>query len=527
MEELKKIGPDSVGTLSVDQGGFGNNMWQGTSRREVERLLPKLPVGSKSKTMRNLMRRLLLSSAKAPEGEPLNPNSRDLIGTRVKLLVSMGDIPAAMELIKKVPTAAHSQRLLRSEVDSLFMRNDNARVCSLVASQIRDLDTAYWQKAFIFCQSLAGEIDKASLGASLLRETGDNDQVFHGLLNQISGLEKYHIASLIDPDPLYFAMVRAAKAELPADVTSSNNPAILRTIATSPNARPELRLDAAERAEAMGALNTQVLRQLYAGVAFSENALEHPLTKADSERSPLGRALLYRKALLEGVPAATAEVLSKAFKLARESQRYQSMARVYLPILKGIAPNRDFVWFIPEAIRALLAAGDLQSATPWFAMLSSSSAINEEAARIQIEIRPLARLAGALEGDDWQPNMLADWWVGVSGRDEEDSDAISELARNRAILIYSLLDGLGDKVPNVQWEALMNGPLHVPTVMPQPALWRSLESAASNSRVGETVLLSLLALGHTGPVNANPIVLRKVLISIINIGLEKEHPVIL
>ncbi len=68
----------------------------------------------------------------------------------------------------------------------------------------------------------------------------------------------------------------------------------------------------------------------------------------------------------------------------------------------------------------------------------------------------------------------------------------------------------------------MDGPLHNPAVMPQPSIWRSLELAASNVRVGETILLSLLAIGHTGPLEANPIVLHKVLISLRKIGLEKE-----
>ena len=58
--------------------------------------------------------------------------------------------------------------------------------------------------------------------------------------------------------------------------------------------------------------------------------------------------------------------------------------------------------------------------------------------------------------------------------------------------------------------------------MPQPAIWRALENAASGLRVGETVLLSLLAIGQAGPVQANPTVLRRVLISLRKIGMEKE-----
>ena len=58
--------------------------------------------------------------------------------------------------------------------------------------------------------------------------------------------------------------------------------------------------------------------------------------------------------------------------------------------------------------------------------------------------------------------------------------------------------------------------------MPQPALWRSLDIATQNIRVGETILLSLLVLGESGPAQANPTVLHKVIKSLRTIGLEEE-----
>jgi len=280
VEELKKIDSDSVGTLTEDEGGFGINMWEGTSRNLVEKLLPKLPVNSSSRTMRSLMRRLLLSTAKAPVNanplenqlastqldqtpvaDPKAPKPEEegkLLAMRIERLSAMGDVAAVDGLLKVAPNRDSDHALLRSETDVLFLSNDNARACPLVASQIRNVDTPYWQKAFIYCQALAGEHDKATLGADLLRETGEKDEVFFGLIDALTGVEKFEIASLTNPAPLHFSMIRAAKAKLPKDVTSSNNPAVLKTIATSPNAEPALRIDAAERAEAMGALDTEV-----------------------------------------------------------------------------------------------------------------------------------------------------------------------------------------------------------------------------------------------------------------------------
>ena len=543
VEELKKIDSDSVGTLTEEQGGFGINMWEGTSRNLVEKLFPKLPVNSSSRTMRSLMRRLLLSTAKAPvNADPLDnqlasaqpdqvpvadpkvPKPEEegkLLIMRIERLSAMGDVAAVDGLLKVAPNRDTDHALLRSETDVLFFSNDNARACPLVASQIHNVDTPYWQKAFIYCQALAGEHDKATLGADLLRETGEKDEVFFGLIDTLTGVEKFKIASLTNPAPLHFSMIRAAKAKLPKDVTSSNNPAVLKTIATSPNAEPALRIDAAERAEAMGALDTEVLRQLYAGVTFTKQTLDNALSQASAERTALSRALLYRKALVESIATAKAEILVQVFKLAREGGLFQSTARVYHRILKEFQPTQDLVWFAPEAARALLAAGDGPAATIWFNVLRTTGIINEKAAALRDQLMPLARLTGNVADEEWSTTKLDGWWRAETATSEEKPVDI-ERAHKRATLLYNLLEAQGDPVPARRWEALLDGPPQSSTVMPQSALWRSLNKATDEVKKAETVLLAMLALGQAGPTQVNPTVLRQVVTSLRLVGLAQE-----
>ena len=250
-DSLQSIDPDTVGTLSAARGGLGINMWHGTSRKLVERLLPHLPVNAPSLTMRDLMRRLLLSTAKVPAGPSAGTN---LITLRVKRLAAMGDQVAVNSLLNAIPGQIRDQDLIRVETDSRFLANDNARACPLVASQIRDNDEPYWQKAFAFCQALAGEHDKAALGVGLLRETSDEDEVFFTLFDGLIAGEPPTIQSLADPTPLHLAIARVANAQLPVDVVLSNQPGVLRTVAMSPNASNGLRLEAAELAQAVGVL---------------------------------------------------------------------------------------------------------------------------------------------------------------------------------------------------------------------------------------------------------------------------------
>jgi len=542
VEELEEIDSDSVGTLTEEQGGFGIAMWEGTNRSLVEKLLPKLPVNSSSRTMRALMRRLLLSAAKAPRNtnpldnqiastQPVSATeptpaakpeaSGKLLAMRIERLSAMGDVAAVDGLLKVAPNRDTDPALLKSETDVLFLSNDNARACPLVAGQIRNVETAYWQKALIYCQALAGEHDKANLGADMLRETGEKDEVFFGLINSLTGVEKFVITSLSKPTPLHFSMIRAAKAKLPKDVTSSNNPAVLKTIATSPNADPALRIDTAERAEAMGALDTDVLRQLYAGVTFTKETLDTALSQASAERTALSRALLYRKALVESIPTAKAEILAKVFKLAREGGLFQSTARVYHRILKELPATQDLVWFAPEAARALLAAGDGPSAQIWFNVLRTTGIVDEKAAALRDQLAPLARLSGHMSDEEWSTTKLDSWWIAETATSEENPLDV-EAAHARGTLLYNLMEALGDPVPARRWEALLDGPPQSSTVMPQSALWRTLNQAVDDVKRAETVLISMLALGQSGPTEVNPIVLRKVVLSLRLVGLAKE-----
>ena len=125
-------------------------------------------------------------------------------------------------------------------------------------------------------------------------------------------------------------------------------------------------------------------------------------------------------------------------------------------------------------------------------------------------------------------------------------------------MLYTLFDALGEPVPAQLWEDLVTGTSRKPVTMPHQALWLRLIDAteavrkgqpkmntkkaqskevatdanASDApadgvpgpprRVAETVLLSLLALGEGGPVGADPLLIRQVLISLRAAGFEKE-----
>ncbi len=524
VQSLGTIDPDSAGTLSLEKGGFGPNMWAGTKRALLVRLLPRLPAETNSRVMRALMRRLLLSTAKAPppEGTTGSKQGPSLVALRVERLAAMGEVAAAGDQLRAAPGRGDDQALLRSETDILFLTNDNARACPLVAQQIRGKGGVFWQKAFVFCQSLAGEHERAALGLALLREQGVKDPVFFSLIEALEAGDKLTIESLPSPKPLHFAMVRAARARLPADVTSSNNPAVLRTVATSPNARPTLRIEAAERAEVMGALPARLLRELFVGVTLIAEMPANEDQPGAAAPGQLSRARMYREALGETLPLALATAVSRAFSKAREGGYYGSSARVYLPIIEGLAPSRELLSFAPEAVRASLAAGQPKAAENWLAALRQGAGFDPRVADELARLLPLVRLTGGAGPAAREPLDLAGWWALQIKPVDQDTPVNLEAAIKRAAVLFNLLEGLGHPVGAEHWAILLGGAPHSSTIMPGSGLWHSLGAAAGAGRLGETVLLSLLTLGQAGPGQANPLVLRRVIEGLRQVGLEAD-----
>ncbi|MCW8861326.1 MAG: hypothetical protein OQK07_02755 [Rhodospirillales bacterium] len=534
VDKLETIDPDSVGTLDAGLGGFGADMWRGLDRAIVEAHLSHLPAKVTSPAQRDLMRRLLLSSAAVPAGAGGPKGS--LLAIRIERLAAMGDVASVSALLRASPARSQDPALLRIEVDTMFLANDFSRACGLVESRIGEDPSPYWQKANIFCQVLQGNSAMASLGAGLLREQGINDPVFFVLVDALSGHGEVVIESLSAPEPLHLAMARTAKVTLPTDATWSDDPGVLRSIAVSPALVPAVRIEAAEKAEAVGALPTDTLRQIYASVAFTDEELASPLTVAAESRGAIGRALLYRTAMAQTVPTALAEVVSRALSMARASDRYVPVARAFADIIRRIEPTNELIWFAGEAARALLVADDRPAAGNWVNALRRGASFNEEAAEALTRILPLARMMSAHAVPEWNDKRAEDWWAlqkrdalaaaaapqSSGGESAARSGSMASEAVRRATRLFVLIEAFGDPIADSLWRDLSvfaDVQAHNPTPV---AMKKALARAGGAERVGETVLLTLSGLGEGGLVQADPAFVEQVLDSLQRIGLVEE-----
>lgn len=497
-----------IGVLDDKGGGLGVDLWTGSPRALVARLLPDLPARTSSPTLRSLMRRLLLTSAAAPAG------SEDIIHPRVERLWAMGEVDGVLDLINALPGEMIDGRLRRFRTDAQLLAGNFEAVCGQPAAEAADDADGYFSQVGSFCDVIHGRGAQAALTAAWLREKGQGEPAFFAALETLVGGPR-DIASLPQPRPLDLVMMRAARMALPADASATTDLVLLRFIVADETAPLELRLTAAEKLDAAGAMESWRLRDLYSAVTFGDDVATRSVEDAASEGGWRSRALLFRIALSQPSAAARAGVIAKALELARRRGRFAAAARLYAPLIEEMPATPELVGFAGTAVRALLAAGRRPSVTPWLALCPPAGRDAGASLGGGGPVWPLLRLTDAHEDDPPAPGQLTAW---LRQRSPQEPGP----GRRQAALLFGLLDALGDKVRTEDWLAVMDGPTQVPTTIPQPALWHAQRIAAEELRSGETLLLALVSLGDDFPNRVEPTVLYRVVASLRLVGFDDE-----
>lgn len=514
VSETPALNLDGVGILDESHGGLPETAWQGSTRPVVDRLVNLLPAPTTSPTARVLSERVLTTTAIPPAEGPQKP-ATSFVALRAEKLMALGRSNAAANLARAVPQREEHETLSRVLLDAALLDYKNAGACQIVRRQIGKATTPYWQKALIFCQQLAGEHDRAQLGLSLLREQrADDDPLFVRLVNALDG-DKRPITDVAKPTPLHLAMLRAAKQQIPATAIEGASAGALRMIAQSPNTTLDIRLAAAEQAEAYGALSTEALIQIFEAVPFTPEELANagPLV----EKAPRGRAhaALYRAIKARTSEAARLDALSAGWDLARARGLHLAATRSLLPLVREMTPTSDLAPHAVAAGRILLINGFADDARKWYEAARAARASSQPTGDSDVLLWPLLRLAGAdIPAPDM--NALAAWRAVQAKID-------AERMPTRTAVLTALLEGLGDATDGSLAALLLAGDVTAtPTSLPHPALWLGRDGAASAGRVGETALFVLASLGSDGTAGTAPQTLIALVQALRAVGLEKD-----
>lgn len=522
---LGAIDPSAVGILDDQDGGLGLDMWASSERSLIERILPRLPVQTRSPVMQDLARRLLLTRAAVPEGPATVPS---LLGLRVERLTAAGLLDKAGELLGLAGAGDEELAIATARLDALLLAGNLGSACSAADDLLRRDDHPRWLKIVAFCRQVNGDEAGAALALEMMGEQGQDDPAYVALFDLVSGFGGPKAIEGMDRlSLLSLAMLRAAGELPPAAAIGSADSTLFQAILELPGLDLDTRLGVAERAEMAGVISAAELAEIYGGVAFTPNQLANALSTASEYPGPRANALLYQVAARQKIAAVRAEILQTAWRLAEAGGKLATVARVHLDAVRSIEPSSELEWLAAAAARALLLAGDVERAESWLEVLrqgddvAATDSMDEVTAGepdepvLLADLWPLFALAGAADSRVWPNNPLYAWWDSLA------TVPISERAAH-ANLVLTLLQAFGNEIPEIMWQQVMDGPLTELAPMPAPPLWRGLASAAAGGRVGETVLFALLVLDTPGPAGAHPVVLSSVILALKAVGLEAD-----
>lgn len=511
VDSLEPIDPATVGVLTErDPGGFGGDVWAGLERRDVAALLSDIPADLASPTLRDLLRRLLLTSAAAPTGARAETGEPGLLGLRAERLFALGETAALSRLLEVAPERSGDELLDRTRLQARLITGREQEACRSGQQGVADHGGTWWSKALIFCQLAAGDEDAALLGLDLLREqdrlqNGDQaDPDFLQLANALLGIGR----APDRPQPTALNLAMLAKLQARPDVALLSEAPLGRSeqllgLQALPASE---RVALAERAAAAGVLPGERLADFYGVFNFDEATLQGAL---DADLGPADlrdRALLFQALAGRSLPPERVELLSRYLSGTRSQGVALAGLRAALPTVVELQPSAALARWAAAPGRTLFYGGRLEQALAWFENAGSAAAQWPEAEAARRLLWPYARLAGTpaagwTDFDAWARDATA------AGVDDQT-----------VALLAAALFGLGE--PDALAAAGLRGASVVPP--PGPERLAALQAAGQASRAGEALLHVAAIVGERTPGELHPLELATILEALISLDLGGE-----
>ena len=516
VEGLDSLSEDALGILGDESGGLDNDMWAGSRRIDVMRLLRDLPESYSMRAAYILAYRVLATAAKPPVGTSDGPGMLDL---RIRKLAAIGATDGALRLVNAVNARTVSYNLAAPAVRAHFRNGDFASACAVVRGFQGAYTEVFWQQALIVCQVFAGMPEQAAFGLDLLREQGMTvSPAFSAAALSASAGSAIGIGppeSTASPDEMTFAIWLTAKAEIPVWLVETLEPGLLPALVNTPEMDPELRLAAAHRALRHGVLEGPELAGIYGKLDASAEDIAGALDAPEGVNDDRLLAYFYLAAAARTDAIGRSEALLEAWNRSREAGGFDVVALTTIALLRDVPITPDFGWLAGDATRAALAAGDNRQALDWYRLVLRQAPIVPDLARAAAALWPQMRSSGHSEPGSFAltaetgvaaavtgqpvaaPRGPVPWnaarlerWIDLARSDPNSGDI-------GAVLM--LIAALGDPVDDAQWRLVSLGDAQ-PVIMPDAAILAGLSRASEAGRRAETALYALFALGQSGDV---------------------------
>jgi len=377
----------ATGTLERSGGALSPDLWRGADPRTLMFLLDAAPRRPAAPSLGAVLKRTLLTSGAAPDGA-----GPSLGGKKLLALARAGFIDEVRTVASISNAPRNDPWVGQALAVADLLEGKRGDACKRNASLAAGRDDIFWVKLRVLCAAAAGELDAADLTLGLLREQGALNDIDEALLTPLA-------AGVAPKEPvapqsaLHLAAIRQAELPLAPGLLSKADAGVVKAVAFDANAKADLRIDAAQRAAAMGVISATELAGLFQSleldVAAIGGAAQAALTRPND---PLTDAIVYQSIQQMAAPEFLRDKAARialALSIADSFERANGAALLYardLASLEGAlvsaAQSRQFAL-------ARMAIGDSDGAANWLSgMLDTGgvSAMEETDAMAFIEL---------------------------------------------------------------------------------------------------------------------------------------------
>lgn len=190
VQPVSHISLDTLGLYDESNGGLSQKIWDNTDHARAEQLLNKLPDSIPADAIRQLVARLLLTSAPGPQSANMQQN---IFRPRIHALLQIGEASQAKRLLELAPKDRTNETLTRLEYTTHLLNNEPDWVCQNIAGTLAGSvqDIAFWKKISIYCLARAGKEAEAQLALDSTAEQNITyDEGFTALVDTLLGRAK-------------------------------------------------------------------------------------------------------------------------------------------------------------------------------------------------------------------------------------------------------------------------------------------------------------------------------------------------
>ncbi len=491
-------GRDDVptGFLRPSTGGLPTEAWSGTSLATAKRLVAALPAGPRSRALRDLQFRVMVSELAPPaaDGSP----EPTLFRRKVERLAAMGEGENLNEMVRSAGGYG-DPAVATLTANALMLSGEAASACAVVTAN--GLIPAFAARALAACQGIAGDSAGALAAAPDMRATDPQLAVL--LQSVASGQPAAGVPAgpLDGPAMVMFAL---AGVRPPFAALQSNDPPMIRAVVADRSLPIVARIEAAERGEASAIVEATRLSDLYVQAVREGASLPAAMAR---------RARLVAAARNASNPDEVMRSLAAVYGEFRGSPLFATVARASASSLLTLPARPEYANVAQEAIRGLLLLGDRTSTRAWMKLALSAVASNARAVLAVEHMLPLIAVAGVDEAHRLSAEEVERWYDLM----QQDDPARAPV---RGYVLSELLRAT-DAMPADVALLPQAPPAGVRGIALSGATAQALQAAVAGRRRAETALLASVAIGETALTDLHPAAVGTIVRAVREVGEEQ------